>query len=134
MFRKLAQRGRFWAYESLESRQLLTVTVLVDDGDLSLTGTADGAVQITATDTAGAFDVLDNGVLIQSVTGVTGDIEVELDDAEGAADNSLAINLGTVSVDRIMVNLGDGTNSFVLTGGTVARSVKYQGGSGNDSL
>jgi hypothetical protein len=134
MPRKVAQCRRFWAYENLEARQLLTVTVLVDEDDLSLTGTADGAVQVTATDTAGSFDILDDGVLVQSVTGVTGDVKVKLDDIEDSPDDSLAINLGGSTVDRVIVDLGDGTNVFTLSGGTVARSVKYTGGSGDDTV
>ncbi len=134
MSRKLAQRRGFWGCETLEARQLLTVSVAINGSDLSLTGTADGAVEVTATDSAGTFDIYDNGVLVQTATGITGNIKVKLDDASGAPDNSLAIDLGAGTVDRVMVDLGDGTNSFTLSDGTVAKSVKYVGGSGNDSV
>jgi len=134
MNRKLTRRNYFWGCEALEYRRLLTVSVEIDGDDLSLSGTADGAVQITATDNAGTFEIYDAGALVQTATGITGTIKVKLDDADGAPDHSLAIDLGSAAVDRVMVDLGDGENVFSLAGGTIERSLNYKGGDGADSV
>jgi hypothetical protein len=134
MIHNSAQRQKYWGCEALEYRRLLTVSVAVDNTNLVLTGTADGAVQISATDTTGTFDVYDAGTLVTTASGITGMIKVKLDDAAGSPDNSLAIDLGAAAVDRVMVDLGDGENLFTLSGGTIDNSVLYKGGSGADNV
>ena len=125
------RRSRF---ESLEKRLALTVTATVSAGDLLVQGDADGAVQITSVGT-GNFEVRDNGVLIadsSALTGVNDDIQINLDQSAGA-DNTVTVDLGTQTVDRISANLGNGTNSFTATGGN-ATSLNYQGGTGADTV
>jgi hypothetical protein len=125
------RRSRF---ESLEKRLALAITAAVTDGDLVVSGDADGAVVITVVG-AGSYEVHDNGVLIAdstALTGATDDIKIDIDESAGV-DNTVTIDLGTQSVDRIYADLGNGTNSFQVTNGTAA-SLKYAGGSGADTV
>ena len=85
------RRSRF---ESLEKRLALAVTATVTDGDLVVSGDADGAVQITAVG-AGHYEVRDNGVLIAdstTLTGVNDDIKIDID-ATAGADNTVTLDL-----------------------------------------
>lgn len=116
----------------LESRRCLTVAVAVNNGSLSVTGDADGAVAITA-QADGSLLVTDNGATVQSVTGVTKDIKVKLDDA-GTANDDLTITLDAQAVDRVIVDLGGGDNTFLMASGTVNKNLSYKGGDGDDSV
>jgi hypothetical protein len=121
-------------FESLEKRLALAVTATVTDGDLIVTGDADGAVQITAVG-AGQYEVRDDGNLIAdntTLTGATDDIRIDIDDLAGA-DNMVTLDLGTQTVDRIYAELGNGANSLQVSNGTAASFV-YNGGSGNDAV
>jgi hypothetical protein len=123
-------------FEVLENRFCLAVTAMVTDGgDLIVEGDADGAVKIVAV-SEGTFRVTDNGVVIADETtlqGVTDDIRIRLDtDAEDNND-VVTIDLAGQSVDRVYANLGDGDNSFELTGGT-AHGLVYRGGDDNDGV
>src|SRR6188472_26793 len=72
-------------FEFLEKRLALAVTATVTDGDLVVTGDADGAVQITAVGT-GQYEVHDNGNLIANsttLTGATDDIRIDIDASAG---------------------------------------------------
>lgn len=119
-------------FEPLESRRCLTVSVQVVDGDLIVSGQADGPVEITAVD-AETFEVTDNGAVVDSPSGVSDDIRIELD-ADGAAENEVTLDLAGQAVDRVIVDLGDGDNSFSLQGGTVDGSLTYRGGDDNDTV
>lgn len=126
------KRRRLWtALERLERRVCLTVNAVLQNGDLVVTGDADGDVQITAL-SATQYEVTDNGQSVAVLDGVTDDIRVRLD-ATAGADNAVDIDLNGQSVDQISVRLGDGTNSLKLEGGT-ARSLYYRGGAGADSV
>src|SRR5262245_32628940 len=121
-----------FGYEALESRRCLTVAVAVDDTDLNITGDADGAVEITAA-SDGSITITDNGTVVDSVSGITGTIRVELDE-DGTADNIVTMNLDAQAVDRVIVELGGGTNSFTLAGGTIERDLIYRGGEDDDQV
>ena len=118
-------------FEALEPRRALAVSATVTDGDLVITGDADGAVEIVAVGD-GSYQVTDNGVLIAdetTLTGVTDDIRIDIDEFAGA-DNSVLLDLSaqtTQTVDRIYADLGDGDNSLQLVGG-IAESLQYRGG------
>src|SRR6478672_8909237 len=125
------RRSRF---ESLEKRLALTVTATVSAGDLVVSGDADGAVQITSVGT-GNFEVRDNGVLVansSTLTGVNHDVQIKIDQTAGV-DNTVTLDLGTQTVNKVSANLGNGANSFTVTGGN-ASSLNYQGGSGADTV
>src|SRR5215212_4239540 len=110
------RRSRF---ESLEKRLALTVTATVSAGDLIVQGDADGAVVVTSVGT-GNFEVTDNGVLIAdstTLTGVNDDIQINLDPSAGV-DNTVTLDLGSQTVDQISAKLGNGANSFTVTGGS----------------
>ena len=125
------RRSRF---ESLEKRLALAVTAAVTDGDLVISGDADGAVEIVAVGT-GNYEVRDNGVLIAdstTLTGVTDDIKINID-ATAGADNTVTLDLTGQTVDQVYANLGNGANSLQVTNGN-ATSFVYAGGSGADTV
>ena len=131
--RKIMHAHRLSRFESLEKRLALAVTAAVTDGDLIISGDADGAVEITAV--SGGYEVRDNGVLIAdstTLTGVTDDIKIHIDSAAGA-DNTVALDLTGTSVDRIYADLGDGANSLQVSNGSAARFI-YDGGNGADAV
>ncbi len=119
--------------ERLEDRRLLTVAAEVIDGDLAVTGTPDGNVEIVATG-ADTFDIWDNGELVVALTGVNDDIRVQIDSGDGATDDTVEMRLAGASVDRVFVDLGDGTNRLILADGATGGSVQFLGGEGDDSL
>ena len=83
----------------------------------------------------GTFEVRDNGVLIAdstTLTGVNRNVKIDIDESAGA-DNTVTLDLGTQAVEKIYADLGDGTNSLSVTGGS-ATSFKYDGGSGADTV
>ncbi len=125
--------GRAANFEALEDRALLAVTAAVTaGGDLVVQGKADGAVEIVAV-SAGAYRVTDNGAVVADsdvLAGVTDDIRISLADGAAATDD-VTLDLGGQSVDEIQVKLGNGDNSFLLTGGA-ANALSYRGGSGAD--
>jgi hypothetical protein len=126
---------KFRKFESLENRLCLSVSVSVDAGDLVVSGDADGAVEIVAV-SAGAYRVTDNGVLIadeSTLTGVTDDIRINLEENVAGTNDTVTIDLGGQTVDRVYAELGDGDNSFELTNGT-ASVLNYRGGDGIDSV
>ena len=95
-------------------------------------GDADGAVQISTIGTG--FQVSDNGVVVSGSTPLTGvnNIQIKIDQTAGA-DNTVSLDLGTASVNNVYANLGNGGNTFSITGGT-AKTVTYQGGTGADDV
>lgn len=126
--------GRKPRVESLENRLALAVTAAVTDGDLIISGDADGAVEIVAVGT-GAYQVTDNGNVIADGTtlqGVTDDIRINIDES-AAADNAVVLKLVDQTVDRVYVDLGNGNNSLQMLGGTAASFV-YHGGTGADDV
>src|SRR2546430_7362792 len=69
-------------FERLEGRYCLTVAAAVTDGNLVVTGDADGAVTITAVD-ATTYKVTDNGADGATVGKGTGGHRIGLDDSAG---------------------------------------------------
>lgn len=128
MTRKLGQN-----FEALEDRRLMTVGLEVIGGDLHVSGTPDGAVAIIATG-ENSFDVMDDGELVDSVSGVDDDIRINFDSPSEDAQDELSLDLQGASVDQIMINLGGGTNRTVIETGSTSGSVRYYGGAGHDSL
>ena len=127
------KRRRMGSFEQLETRLCLTVAVDVDEGDLIVSGDADGAVEIIAVDET-TFQVTDAGGAPVTVEGITDDIRIELDAGDAAANDQVTLDLAGQAVDRVVVELGRGDNSFLLKGGTVGGSLKYRGGDGDDLL
>jgi hypothetical protein len=123
---------RSFGFESLESRYCLSVAAVVDNGDLVVSGDAEGPVAIVAA-ADGTFSVTDNGVEVAAGLAVTDDVRINLDASAGANDQ-VALDLGTATVDEVSVKLGAGDNSFSLTGGTITGSLKYFGGADGDTL
>ena len=112
---------RLRTFESLENRRALAVTAAVSaGGDLIVSGNADGAVEIVAV-SAGAYRVTDNGVVIADadvLTGVTDDVRINLDRTAGA-DDSVTVTLGSNVVDTVYARLGNGNNTFQVSGTAV---------------
>src|SRR5438094_2687023 len=130
--RRPAKRPIGRILERLEGRYCMTVAAAVTDGNLVVTGDADGAVTITAVD-ATTYKVTDNGADVATLENVTGEIRVGIDATAGNNDD-VTIDLATQAVDRIMANLGDGDNSLTVQGGTVNGNLQFTGGTGSDSL
>lgn len=130
MSRKIS--GRRLSFESCEKRLCMTVGVAVEDGLLSVSGEADGQVDIVATG-EGTFEVRDAGVTIDTVADVDA-IDLRLDDTEANDDHQVTIDLGGHSVDRVFVDLGDGENVLTLAGGSIEKMLAYRGGDGGDAV
>ena len=123
---------RGWRVERLEDRRLLAVDVQVLSGDLVVSGTATGAVEITA-QSDGSYIVTEGGTSVGTFTGVTDDIKVTLDSA-GETDDTVTLDLGGKTVDSVTVNLGGGDNALTVKNGTIGSSLSVRGGSGDDTL
>lgn len=119
--------------EQLESRRYLSLAATVTEGDLIVTGDANGTVEIRAVE-EGKFEILDNGEVVTTVEGITDDIRVSLDSDGTATDDHLILNLDTQTVDEVFIQLGQGNNTFELQGGVVQGSLRYLGGSGDDTV
>src|SRR5262245_8956953 len=102
-------------FESLEKRLALAVSATVTNGDLVVTGDADVIVAITSTG-SGGFTVNDNGTTT-TLSGVTRNIKIDIDQTAGA-DNTVTVDLGTQAIQKIYADLGNGTNSLSVTGGS----------------
>ncbi len=66
---KANKQSRRWRMERLEDRRLLAVDVEVLSGDLVVSGTATGAVEITAQED-GSYVVTEGGTSVGTFTGV----------------------------------------------------------------
>ena len=119
--------------EQLESRRYLSVAATVTEGDLMITGDANGTVEIRAVD-EGKYEILDNGEVVTTVEGITDDIRVTLDSDGTATDDHLILSLDTQAVDDVFIQLGQGNNAFELQGGVIQGSLRYMGGPGDDAV
>ena len=88
--------------EQLESRRYLSLAATVTEGDLIISGDANGTVEIRAVE-AGKYEIVDNGEVITSVEGITDDIRVTLDSDGTATDDHVILNLNTQAVDEIFI-------------------------------
>lgn len=116
--------------EKLEERRLLAIDVAVTNGDLVISGEADGAVTIRSLDD-GSIEVQEGDKVVANFTDVTDDIRIDLD-STGTMDDTVIIDLDTKSVDRLMVDLGDGDNQLLVESGNISGSLLYRGGDGDD--
>lgn len=124
------QLGR--TFESLENRYCMDVSVAVVGGDLRLSGDANGALEVAVLE-SGDFQVTDAGVVVATVAGVTDDLQIQLD-ADQGADNSVTLDLGGQTFDRLSVNLGAGDNTLTVQNGTLAGGFSYSGGNDADNV
>ena len=130
------QRNQLQQFEQLEERRLMAVMAAAVNGDLTLSGTADAAVEIVATGNT-TFDVFEGGELVASLTGIDDDIRINLDqvhDSSGDVEQELSLQLEGANVDRIIARFGDGPNRLVLESGKIRGGLQYFGGAGDDSL
>ncbi len=106
--------GHPLALETLESRRCLTVSAVASaGGDLLISGTPDGAVEIVAV-AADTYRVTDNGVVIAdetTLTGVNDDIRINLTaPSSGTAASGTAatvsLDLSAAVVDEVYASLG----------------------------
>jgi hypothetical protein len=120
--------------ERLENRLCLTVIAEVVDGDLNVSGEADGPIQIIAQVEEASFLVTDNGAEVGTFEGVTDDIRIQLDMDDTATDDDVTLDLTGATVDRVIAKLGDGDNRLAVQGGEVGSSLMFRSGEGNDVL
>lgn len=116
--------------EKLEERRLLAIDVAVTDGDLVISGEADGAVTIRSLED-GSIEVQEGDKVVANFTDVIDDIRIDLD-STGTMDDTIVIDLDAKSVDRLMVDLGNGDNQLLIESGKISGSLLYRGGDGND--
>lgn len=128
MFRQAAQPRTF---ESLESRIALTVAAEVVNGNLIVSGEADGAVAIVGS-ANGNYSITDNGVEVGSVSGVTRNVRVTLPTQD--ANDAVSIDLGENSVRNLYVNLGSGDNELTVSNGTIKGATMIRANGGDDSV
>lgn len=118
-------------FESLESRIALTVAAEVVNGNLLVSGQADGAVAIVGS-AGGEFSIVDNGVEIASVNGVNKNIRIDLPTQD--ANDVLSIDLGGNSIRNFYANMGSGDNEIDISNGVVRGVSMIRGAAGNDSV
>ncbi len=94
--------------EKLEPRQMFAIDVTVVDGDLVVSGEAEGAVAIRTLED-GSIEVKEGDRIVANKTDVTDDIRIDLD-STGTQDDTVVIDLKAKAIDRLMVNLGNGDN------------------------
>jgi hypothetical protein len=116
--------------EKLEERRLLAIDVAVIDGDLVISGEANGAVTVRSLED-GSIEVQEGDKVVANFTDVTDDILIDLD-STGTIDDTVIIDLDAKSVDRLMVDLGNGDNQLLIESGKLSGSLLYRGGDGND--
>ncbi len=120
--------------EQLEERLCLAVSASVVNGSLVVTGEPNGAVQINAL-AATTYQVIDNGAVIGTFTGVTRNIRVAIDSQVPRSNDAVTVNLGGFTTPLgIRLDAGDGNNTFVVQNGTINTSLLIYGGSGNDTV
>ena len=119
--------------EQLEDRRYLSLVASITDGDLLVTGEAHGTVEIRAVDD-GKFEIVDGGETVGTVEGVTDDIRIALDAHGNNTDDRVLLKLNGQAVDQVFVQLGNGSNAFELSGGTLRGALRFLGGTGDDTL
>lgn len=120
--------------ERLEARWCPALTVALNRGTLSISGTADsGLISITQdATTAGTITVLDGST---PVTGnpFTGVANIRLN-LTSAADN-VTLNLGTKTLSgNVLANLGGGANRLTVIDGGIGGRLVVSGGDGDDTV
>ncbi len=121
-------------FERLEDRICLTVSATVTNGHLVITGEPDGAVQINAV-AANTFQVVDNGVVVATLGGVTRNIRLSIDQTGPRSNDAVTLNLnGLATPLSVRLDAGDGNNTFTITNGTVTRTLIVIGGTGADTV
>lgn len=128
---KFRQAARPRTLESLESRIALTVAAEIINGNLIVSGEADGAVAIVGS-ANGNYSITDNGVEVSSVSGVTRNVRVTLPTQD--ANDAVSIDLGENSVRNLYVNLGSGDNELTVSNGTIQGATMIRAGGGDDSV
>ena len=120
-------------FEKLEDRVCLTVSaIMAEAGILSVTGNADGGVQIVGSDTG--ISVRDDGILIGEFEQVQR-IEILMDMTRGIVnDDKVHISLNNQSVDRVFAFLGHGENVFDVSGDEPVGEIAFVGGFDNDTF
>src|SRR5437899_30199 len=119
--------------DPLETRVCPSVTAILVDGNLAVQGDATGAVAITAT-AAGTFSVTDNGAAVDTVSGVTRGVDIQLESQLKGVNDNVTVDLGAQTVDHVLADLGSGNNSFLVEDGTITGDLSYSGKQGNDQV
>lgn len=109
---------------------MFAIDVAVVDGDLVVSGEAEGAVAIRTLED-GSIEVKEGDRIVANRTDVTDDIRIDLD-STGTQDDTVVIDLKAKAIDRLMVNLGNGDNQLLFESGTMSGSLLFRGGDGND--
>ena len=121
----------------VEIRALDAETFTITDGDTvqEVTGVT-GGIRVRITDAEPVDDGGEDGGGDDggTTTRPTLALADELPPADPANDDSVLIDLGGESVDRICASLGSGNNSLVIRNGSVTGSIGYRGGPHDDSL
>ena len=134
---KLSKKKRLGrqGFERLEDRICLTLeTMLSNDGDLIVTGAADGNVEIVAL-SEDSYQVTDNGEVVSVVEGVVDDVRVNLDASEGSSEiQGLSIDLGGNEIDRLAVRGAGETGLHLQVSNGSSRFLGVHVGAGDDEI
>lgn len=117
--------------ELLEHRYALAALVAVEDGDLVISGAAEGELAIIA-NAEGVFSITEGDRALGDFHGVTDDIRIKLTTAAASVDR-IVLDLNSRTFDSITVDLGEGENHLILRNGE-AGVVFYRGGAGPDVI
>ncbi len=125
-------------FDNLQVRSLLPVedkvapesqiTAELDGRDLVISGETMGHVEIVAV-ARNAFEIYEDGLLVTTVEGVRGDLNVEF----GESDDTVTLDLGGYRFRRdVNIDLGDGENCLEIVNGSIRGRLDVDGGDGSD--
>jgi hypothetical protein len=121
---------RFDDFSAVDQSSNSDITAVLKQGDLSISGESGGEVEIVAIQ-KDAFQILDGGQLLFTVEDVTGDLHIELGDAQ----DQVTLDLNGYTFERnVAVNLGGGDNTFTINDGSIGGHLTVTSGGGRDDV
>jgi hypothetical protein len=116
--------------EGLEARDLKTVSVVSNMGNLMIQATSQAQLSVVQR-ASREWAVYDHGGLVSQLSGITGGIVVNLSNQDDQVDISLA---GLDVVGGIQINGGSGNDTVQIGNGLARGSLQINGGAGEDRV
>jgi hypothetical protein len=121
---------RFDNFSVVDQTPMSDISAVLVEDDLIISGLSGGEVQIVAIQ-EDTFQIMDHGRLVFTVEGVTGDLHVEL----GDADDQVTLDLGGYTFQQnVVVNLGGGDNAFQILDGAIGGHLTVDSADGRDDI